>query len=195
MCNQIAKYAGELLYNLGYKDKASAKVLIGNMAKFKCNEGIYKLEYNEEFHSPQIWWKFIDNDTNILRKIALKLLSIVPHSASCERIFSGLGWFYLNRRQILNVTTVESMVKIRHFYSKHPNSSELQYRNKTYTEEEMIQMLKNSNLFEDDELDLLEDELDDNLEIIDEEEIPRHEVFVLIITNDIDLTNPIFNTN
>ena len=44
-------------------------------------------------------------------------------------------------------------------------------------------------------MDLLEDELDDNLEIIDEKEIPRHEVFVLIMTNDIDLTNPIFNTN
>ena len=65
---------GQLLYNLGYKDKASARRLVGNMANFKCKDRIYKLEYSEEFYSPQTWWKFIDNDTNILRKIALKFI-------------------------------------------------------------------------------------------------------------------------
>jgi len=182
------------LHNLGYKDKTSVQKLIGNLANFKCKEGIYKLEYNEEFYSPQTWWKFVDNNTNILRKVALKLFAIVPHSASCERIFSGLGWFYSNRRQNLSVTTVESMSKIRHFCFKN-TSSELQYSGKTHTEEELVQMLNNSNLFEDDKLDLLEEEDGLDLEIIDEQEIPQHEVFVLIMTNDIDLTNPIFNTN
>jgi hypothetical protein len=49
-------------------------------------------------------------------------------------------------------------------------------------------MLKKSNLFDEDELE--EDKQDNNLEfeILSNEEIPQHEVVVLIMTNDIDLT-------
>ena len=84
--------------NFGHND---TKKLIANMANFKCEEGIYKLEYCDEYHSPRTWWQVVDKDTNLLRKIALKLFAIVPHSASCERVFSGLGWFCANRRQNL----------------------------------------------------------------------------------------------
>jgi hypothetical protein len=196
MCNKIAKYASELVSNLGYKDKGTAKALIGNLANFKCKEGIYNIEYNEEFYSPQTWWKFIDNtNNNILQRLALKIFSIVPHSASCERVFSGLGWFYANHRQNLSVTTIESMSKIRHFCFKHVHG-ELQYNDKNYTEQELIKMLEESNLFdEEDELDLVLEE-DINLsEIVDEKDIPQDQVYVLIMANDIDLTNSVFNVN
>ena len=163
------------------------------MANFKCKEGVYNLDY-EEFDSPQIQWKFIDNDANFLRKIALKLFAVVPHSASCERNFSGLGWFYGNRRYNLNTTTIESMSKIRHFYLTNAHS-ELQYSSKNHTEEDLAKMLKESNLFNDDELEEEEEEEDnDNLENESiEDKIPQHEVYVLIMTKDIDLTNPIFD--
>ena len=59
------------------------------MADFKCKQGIYDLDY-EEFTSPLIWWKFIDNsNNNLLQKIAFKLFAVVPHSVSCERNFSS----------------------------------------------------------------------------------------------------------
>ncbi|CAB4459590.1 unnamed protein product [Rhizophagus irregularis] len=35
-----------------------------------------------------------------LQKLALYILSIVPHSASCERIFSVLNWFIQKRLNI-----------------------------------------------------------------------------------------------
>jgi hypothetical protein len=193
MWKQIAKYSSNLLYNSGYKSKNAASKLIASMANFKCKEGIYNLDY-EEFSSPQIWWQFIDDSkNNYLRNIALKLFAIVPHSASCERNFSGLGWFYGNRRYNLNVTTVESMSKIRHFYLTHTHN-ELQYSGKNYTEEELVKILKESNLFYENELEE-ENQDNDNLEgeIIEVDQIPQHEVYVLIMTNDIDLTNSVFN--
>ncbi|CAI2197738.1 11546_t:CDS:1, partial [Funneliformis geosporum] len=51
--SRIIKYAGKLIYDMGYKDKAAIKTLIANMANFKCLEEAYSLEYNEEFNSPQ----------------------------------------------------------------------------------------------------------------------------------------------
>ena len=126
----------------------------------------------------------------------------MPHSASCERIFSGLNWFYAKRRQNLSVTTVESMSKIRHFYLTHAYN-ELQYSGKNYTKEEITNMLKESNLFneeeddddDDDEEEEDEDEEeeeeeddDDDLEAINRTEIPQNEVYVLIMEKDIDLS-------
>lgn len=159
------------------------------MAKFKCYEGIYKLEYNEEFNSPLIWWKFVDNNNNnnILRKIALKLFAIVPHSASCERVFSGLGWFYGTRRQNLSTTTIESMSKIRHFYLTHAQN-ELQYDRKNYTEEELVKIIKESDFFNEADNELEDNNQNNNIEYEIVDEIPQDEVYVLIMTRDIDLT-------
>jgi hAT family C-terminal dimerisation region len=187
---QIAKYAGDLLYNSGYKSKNAASKLIANMANFKCKDGIYSLDY-EEFNSPQIWWKFVNNEKdNLLQKIALKLFAIVPHSASCERNFSGLGWFYGTRQQNLSLTTIESMSKIRHFYLTNTHN-ELQYNSKNYTEEELVKILKESTLFNENELE--DDDQNDDLENEEVDQIPQHEIQVLIIAKDIDLENPVFN--
>jgi len=83
--------------------------------------------------------------------------------------------------------TIESMSKIQHFYFTHTND-ELQYNRKDRTKEELNKMLKESNLFNNDESEK-EDENSD-LEIDEEEEIqiPQHEVYVLIMEKDIDLT-------
>jgi hypothetical protein len=94
---------------------------------------------------------------------------------------------------MLLLTTIESMSKIRHYYLTH-TYSELQYSSKNYTEEELAKILKESNLFNKDEL---EDDDDDhnNLEseIIEADQIPQHEVYVLIMANDIDLSESVFN--
>lgn len=177
------------MQNYGYRNKNEATTLIANMAKFKCYEGIYKLEYNEDFNSPLVWWKFVDNNNNnnILRKIALKLFAIVPHSASCERVFSGLGWFYGTRRQNLSTTTIESMSKIRHFYLTHAQN-ELQYDRKNYTEEELVKIMKESDFFNNDELEVNNQNSNIEYEVVDIDEIPQNEVYVLIMARDIDLT-------
>ncbi|PKY24743.1 hypothetical protein RhiirB3_439427 [Rhizophagus irregularis] len=105
--------------------------------------------------------------------------------ALCERNFSNLGWFYGNRQQNLNITTIESMSKIRHYYLTNTRS-ELQYSSKNYTEEELAEVLKESNLFNEEELE--EDDNYDNLEkpVFDNEsnEIDSTRVNEELITND-----------
>jgi hypothetical protein len=172
---------------MGYKDKAAIKTLIANMANFKCLEGAYSLEYNEEFNSPRTWWQFIEKET-CLKQLAIKLFTVVSHSASCERIFSGLGWFYDKRRQNLSVTTAESMSKIRHYYLNN-SRHELQYVGKTLTNEEISKLIQETSLIDNEEL--ADDDNDLNMEI--NEEIPQNEVYVLIIAKHIDLTNPVFD--
>ena len=39
-----------------------------------------------------------NDDKNYIRDLALKILSIRPHNAGCERVFSVLGWM-MNKRK------------------------------------------------------------------------------------------------
>src|SRR6266540_6140929 len=56
------------------------------------------------------------NDSNdYLKSLAIKLLSITSHSVTCERTFSMLRFLYGKRRQSLNLSTIEMMVKIRYY--------------------------------------------------------------------------------
>jgi len=48
--------------------------------------------------------------------LAIKIFSITPHSADCERTFSALGWLYGKRRQRLSLTRIQAMAQIRSFY-------------------------------------------------------------------------------
>jgi hypothetical protein len=103
-----------------------------------------------------------------------------------------VGLFYGNCRQNLNITTIESMFKIRHYYLTNTRS-ELQYSGKNYIEEKLAEVLKESNLFNEEELE--EDDNYDNLEseIVEADQIPQHEVYVLVMINDIDLSEPVFD--
>ena len=40
------------------------------------------------------------------------IFSITPHSTSCERLFSSLGWIIGKRRTNLNIETIETIAKI-----------------------------------------------------------------------------------
>ncbi|CAG8663096.1 1327_t:CDS:2, partial [Diversispora eburnea] len=71
-----------------------------------------------------------------LKTFALKLFSITPNSAGCERIFSSLSWFYGKRRYRLLTNKLESMVKIHHYYLTQVKK-ELPYVSKNYSEDEI----------------------------------------------------------
>ncbi|CAB5213576.1 unnamed protein product [Rhizophagus irregularis] len=49
---------------------------------------------------------------NLLSHLAKIVFSITPHSASCEYLYSTLGWMFGKRRTNLNVQTIECMSKI-----------------------------------------------------------------------------------
>jgi hypothetical protein len=67
-----------------------------------------------------------DDQLSYLKQLVLKVFAVVPHSASCERMFSALGWLYGKKRITLDIKMVEAMAKICHFYQNNSkiNSSE-----------------------------------------------------------------------
>ena len=54
----------------------------------------------ENMNNPINWWTSLElkKGEDPIRKLALKIHTIVPHNANCERIFSVLGWFIGKRR-------------------------------------------------------------------------------------------------
>jgi hypothetical protein len=67
------------------------------------------------------------------------IFSITPHSASCERLFSSLGWIIGKRRTNLNIQTIETMAKIYQTSLSHVQKS-LNYRS-SVSEKDVQQML------------------------------------------------------
>ena len=112
------------------------------------------------------------------KQLALKIFAVTPHSASCERMFSVLGWLYGKRRTFLDTSTIESIAKIWHFYQNTMHSGFSVNSSKGAQEFDDFQKLVNeSEFFEEDN-----DDDENNGEGYEEyfEEIPNHDVYVLI---------------
>jgi hypothetical protein len=76
------------------------------------------------------------------------IFSITPHSASCKRLFSSLGWIIGKRRTNLNIQTIEMMAKIYQISLSHVQKS-LNYRS-LVSEKDVQQML--DIVFEEEDL-------------------------------------------
>jgi hypothetical protein len=189
MWTKISAYAQDIWKNMGY-DINDQEILIAQMLNFKDKQGTYAVPFVKKRVTPRTWWMSCDDQPPYLKQLALKMFSVVPHSASCERMFSALGWLYGKKRTTLDINTVEAMAKIRHFYQ---NNSKLISSEKTHTDNEVQKMVNESFFF--DEVDYNEDNNnEDGYEEIFETQIPNHEVYVLIEDN-VDLTNAIFLNN
>lgn len=94
----IQKKALTLWSKLGGGSK-SALALAIQMNNYDALKSPYNFPYSDEFHqNPQSWWLGCKISNNFLQELALYIFSIVPHSASCERVFSILNWFTQKRR-------------------------------------------------------------------------------------------------
>ncbi|CAG8823886.1 25606_t:CDS:2, partial [Gigaspora rosea] len=83
----IANYAGKLWQQMD-KSKKSCETLITHLRFYKEQE------------------QYINRKPNFYAapyRISIKLFSITPSSANCERIFSLLGWIYGNKRTQLEL--------------------------------------------------------------------------------------------
>jgi len=96
----------------------------------------------------------------------MAIFSITPHSASCERLFSSLGWIIGKRRTNLDIETVETLAKIYRTYLSHFQKS-LNYGN-SISESDVEQML--SAVFEEGDI-LNEDENEEVSEPESNEEV------------------------
>jgi hypothetical protein len=58
------------------------------------NQAPFNLLYIPGKDTPLIWWKTCYSNQQHLQELAIKLFSIIPNAASCEQIWSSIGWFY-----------------------------------------------------------------------------------------------------
>ena len=80
--------------------ETSAKILKSQMNLYKNREPPFDDEFVESVDTVMNWWSSCElkkNEKHILT-LALKLLSITPHNASTERVFSVLNWYLCKRR-------------------------------------------------------------------------------------------------
>ena len=75
------------------------------------------MDYNPKSESPYSWWlTYEDLEELPLVSLAIKMFSITPSEAGCERNFSILKWFYGDRRTSLDINRIELMSMIRSFW-------------------------------------------------------------------------------
>jgi hypothetical protein len=76
----------------------SSNYLVNQLIAYKSQIKPYEFSYVSELYSVKTWWRIIEQKDNFIQKLALKIFSIIPHNASCERVFSVLGWMCSKRR-------------------------------------------------------------------------------------------------
>jgi hypothetical protein len=85
---------------MGGGENSSSK-LIGQIAAFRGKLSPYDDDFDPKYYTVDHWWSYIEQDEgegNFIQQLALKIFSITPHNAGCERIFSVMGW-YMNKRR------------------------------------------------------------------------------------------------
>jgi hypothetical protein len=100
-----------------WKDQGAGKTstlrLLSQLMKFKNGEKPYDMPFSSDFMTQVLWWHSIEDSCGSeLKTVALKLLSITPHSAACERTFSVLGWIHSKARNRLLVPRLEAIAKM-----------------------------------------------------------------------------------
>lgn len=164
MFSELSTTAISLWKSWGHKQK-SCKELLNQLRKYKLVKAPYDAAFsNAGDESPTDWWATIFDGNHQLQRLAIKLFSISPHSASCERQFSSLGWFFGKRRQRLNLETIESLGKV-HRYVLSNTKKELGHV-KTYEEDYIRNLINETTINNEDEYDYFPDdsELNDDVE-------------------------------
>ncbi|GBC50085.2 ribonuclease H-like domain-containing protein [Rhizophagus irregularis DAOM 181602=DAOM 197198] len=181
--------AGQIWRNNG-GDKKLCNRLLAQIRNYELRRSPYNQDFDNSLETPMSWWYSIKDKYDYLKDLAIMIFSITPHSAGCERIFSTLSWLYGKRRQRLDLSTIESMAKIRSYYLSNMKN-ELTYTSQQYTNEELYEMINNSTFLQFEE----EDDKVDNRIRSPTLEIPNYEVRVLIIENYFDLKDTVKGLN
>ena len=171
----------------------SYEKLLTQIRKYKTRRAPYNQPYNFKTDTPIIWWETAQNtrDELELQTLALRIFAVTPHSASCERSFSVLGWFYGQRRTNLTIERVEVMCKLHTFYITNAKS-ELPHYAIDISENQLRTQMIDSMMCIGDELEgVTEADFDDRNAV--DMEIDTPQVNCLDIAKVIDLESQIFN--
>jgi len=190
--NEMMRTAGEI-WRYFEKDEQSVIDLLGQMQQYKLSCPPYDAPFNLKMNAPILWWSAIEDVMgNNLSRLAIRLLSIAPHSANCERVFSLMSWYHSKRRNRLTVERVEAMARLHNYYVQHPRT-ELKHGFDDICPEDVIRLRIITALTEKitDEADITElfEDLETD-EATKNADIPQNN---LVIGSMVDLSNPIFN--
>ena len=86
--------------NMGGGEFSSAD-LVSQIRSFYLRESEFDHPFSTSKSNVLTWWRLcnpVHEEENHIQKLALKILSITPHNAGCERVFSVLRWFANKRR-------------------------------------------------------------------------------------------------
>ena len=138
------------LKKYNHSKKQSAEILLTQIGEFHLQSMPYNSPYTSQINTPLSWWKMCTPTPPYLQLLAIKLFSVVPHAASCERIWSICGWMVGKRRTRLSTDNLEAMSKIHSYYIAN-SKSELPNYSKDKTAEEIYTILNDAKLCDDDE--------------------------------------------
>lgn len=193
--HSICIKAVQIWKDMGHNQNSCEK-LLSQIRKYKLRKAPFNQSYNSNSDNPIIWWEATQNSDEEwqLQALALRLFAITPHSASCERSFSILGWFYGKRRTNLTVERVEGMCKLHTFYITNAKQ-ELPYYAVNISENQLRIQIINSIMEMGDELEeITEADFDIfNGENIVDTEINTSQVYSLDIAREVNLESQIFN--
>jgi hypothetical protein len=97
-------------------DLEASRILCSQLLLYKNNEGPFNQPYSDGIDNPISWWTSMEIEPPYLQSLALRLFSISPNSASCERGFSMCGWITNKKRLRLGTERLESITKIISYY-------------------------------------------------------------------------------
>jgi hypothetical protein len=130
--------------------KDSAEILLSQLGEFHSQKTApYNAPYSSQATSPLTWWDMCAPTPPYLQLLATKIFSVVPHAASCERIWSICGWMVGKRRTRLSTDNLEAMSKIHSYYIAN-SKSELPNYGKDRTNEELFTILNDAHLCDDE---------------------------------------------
>ncbi|GET57370.1 ribonuclease H-like domain-containing protein [Rhizophagus irregularis DAOM 181602=DAOM 197198] len=115
---RLRKCALRIWKNLGHK-KNSGLELDAQFRAYFDNSEPYNTSYSVHDTAYHWWNSIVDGKFSFLSRLAKVIFSITPHSASCERLFSAMGWLFGKRLINLQPETIETMAKIYIYSLKH----------------------------------------------------------------------------
>ncbi|CAM9654518.1 unnamed protein product, partial [Phaeothamnion confervicola] len=117
--------AGNIMRNYGFKSQAATMRLYAQLHAYRFDTGIFATSMvvgpNMGSRESQVaWWEGIARleGGDVIAKLAIILLRVVPQSAACERLFSSLQWQQSKRRNRMAVATLSAVAGIRSHHQR-----------------------------------------------------------------------------
>src|SRR5581483_6059989 len=123
-----------------HSKKMSGEVLLSQLRDYHVCEPPYDTSYVCTADTPIKWWRTCGMKLPYLQKLAIKLFSVSPYAASCNRICLFSGWIHGIQRTRILVQNLDAIAQMHTHYIT-SNKSELSHYGVEKTEEKITKIL------------------------------------------------------